>query len=72
MKGSVMGTGAVAVLASEVSETGGGKPISSPDRRTVRNHRRKSRRVRRLYALAGIAVLVAFLVATVVVVDMVR
>ena len=72
MKGSVMGTGGVSVLASQVSETGGGEPTPSLDRRTARHHRRKARRLRRLYALGGIAVLVAFLVATVVVVDMVR
>ena len=67
-----MGAGEVPVLASHVSEAGGEEPTPSPDRRRISHHRRKARRLRLLYALGGIAVLVAFLVAAVVVVDMVR
>ena len=65
-----MGTGEV-LVASQVSGAGG-EERPSPDRRMIRRDRRKARRLQRLYALGGIAVLVAFFVATVVVVDMVR
>ena len=54
-------------------ELAGGPEAPRPaDRRAVRDARRRARRARRLYALLGLAVLAAFLVATVVVLDMVH
>lgn len=48
-------------------------PKAQPvDRRVLREVRRHERRRRRLSTLAGLAVLAAFLFATVVVLDMVR
>ncbi|HTX62549.1 MAG TPA: hypothetical protein VMD28_02845, partial [Acidimicrobiales bacterium] len=60
------------VLGPEKSVAGPEDSGPSPDRRAVLDERRRSRRLRRLYAFGGLAVLVAFLAATVVVVDMVR
>ncbi len=51
---------------------GGPEGIRAPDRRAVRDARRRTRRLRRLYALGGLVVLAAFLAGTIVVVDMVR
>ncbi len=51
---------------------GGPECTRVPDRRAVRDARRRTRRLRRLYALGGLVVLAVFLAATIVVVDMVR
>jgi hypothetical protein len=78
MKAPVVDTGEPSVLAApQVSVAGSwggtaGEVVALRDRRTVRHSRLRERRVRRLYALGGLAVLVAVLIATVIVVDMVR
>lgn len=66
-----MHTDEMPMLAPEVPVTGH-EGAAAPDRRAVRDARRRERRLRRVYALSGLAVLVAFLAATVIVVDMVR
>jgi UDP-N-acetylmuramyl pentapeptide phosphotransferase/UDP-N-acetylglucosamine-1-phosphate transferase len=72
MKASVMDRDELSVLVSQGSVAGGEELAPTLDRRAVRDRRRRERRLRRLYTLGGLAVLAAFLVATVVVVDMVR
>ena len=49
-----------------------GEGADPSDRRAMREGRRRERRRRRLYALSGVAVLAAFLFATVIVMDVVR
>lgn len=72
MKESVTDTDELRVLGSGVSVAGSQDRSQSPDRRGLLGQRGGTRRVRRLYALGGLAVLAVFLAATVVVVDMVR
>lgn len=72
MKASVMDTAELSVLTPRVSLAGAEERIPTFDRRAVRHRRRRERRLRRLYTVGGLTVLAAFLVATVVVVDMVR
>jgi hypothetical protein len=65
----------VAAAAEELGgpgAVGGSVGTCVPDRRAVRDARRRTRRLRRLYALGGLLVIAAFLAATIVVVDMVR
>jgi hypothetical protein len=71
MKASLTDIDELSGLASPGSV---GSQVSSPslDRRAVRDRRWKERRLRRMYALGGLSVLAAILVATIVVVDMVR
>lgn len=72
MKTSVTDMDELPMLAPEVAVAGPEGRSPTLDRRAVRNARRRARRVRRLYAFGGLAVLVAFLAATIIVVDMVR
>ncbi len=72
MRTPVTDTDERATPAPRMPASGDGTPTLSPARKTVRDARRRARRARRLYTLGGLAVLVAFLAATVVVVDMVR
>jgi hypothetical protein len=64
-------SGPVVVFVPDPRGRGKGTPGSS-DRRALRARRRRVRRVRRLYAAGGLAVLAAFLFATVAVLDVVR
>ncbi len=71
MKASLTDTDEPSELASPES-VGVQERSPSVDRRGFRDRRRKERRLRRMYALGGLVVLVAFLVVAIVVVDMVR
>jgi hypothetical protein len=72
MKTSDADTDGLPMLAPEVSVAGPADRHPVLDRRAVRNAKRRARRQRRVYAMGGLAVLAAFLAATIVVVDMVR
>jgi hypothetical protein len=72
MRTSVTDTDELPLLAPDAPVARPQARHPSTDRRAVRHARRRARRTRRLYALGGLAVLAAFLAATVVVVDMVR
>ncbi|MGH8989285.1 MAG: hypothetical protein ACRDXC_11965 [Acidimicrobiales bacterium] len=72
MMASVVGTDEPQVLEPRVLMEGEEPRAKEPDRRALRRARRRARRSRHLYALSGLAVLAAFLVATIIVVDVVR
>lgn len=72
MRTSVTDTDELPLLAPETPVAGPHVRRPFQDGRGVRQARRRARRMQRLYALGGLAVLAAFLAATVIVVDMVR